>query len=160
MQDLVEKLTTLLNEKGMTLVTAESCTGGLLATAMTHRPGSSKIFERGYVTYSNESKTEMLGVSADIIESKGAVSSEVAQGMAEGALRHSRADLAVSITGIAGPDGGTVEKPVGLVWFGYALKGGSSGSVKHIFQGNREDIRTAAATTALKHLISVLEKEA
>lgn len=160
MQDLVEDLTTLLQEKKMMLVTAESCTGGLLAAAMTHRPGSSGVFECGFVTYSNQSKIDMLGVPGEIIETKGAVSPETAEAMAKGALNKSKAHLAVSITGIAGPEGGTPEKPVGLVYFGYALKGGSSGSVKHNFKGDREQIRTAAATTALKHLVSVLKEKA
>jgi len=157
MQDLVEKLTDLLKSKNMKLVTAESCTGGLLATTMTHRPGSSKVFERGFITYSNEAKNELLGVPNDMLEKQGAVSAETAQTMAQGALKNSHADLAVSITGIAGPDGGSEAKPVGLVYFGYALKGGSAGSLEHRFEGDREKIQTIATITALKHLISILE---
>ena len=129
MQDLVEHLSILLAEKGWKIVAAESCTGGLLAAAITHRPGSSQIFERGFVTYSNEAKMECLGVSAETLEKYGAVSDQTAEEMALGALKHSKADLAISITGIAGPDGGSHNKPVGLVYFGYALKGGSSGSL-------------------------------
>lgn len=158
MQDLVEQLTALLKAKKMTLVTAESCTGGLLAASITHRPGTSEMFERGFITYSNESKTDLLGVPKDVIDKYGAVSAETAQAMAQGALENSRAQLAVSITGIAGPDGGTPEKPVGLVYFGYALKGGSAGTIEHRFSGKRSEIQAEATQTALKHLISVLDK--
>jgi nicotinamide-nucleotide amidase len=157
MQDLIEHLTALLKKKKFKLVTAESCTGGLLAATLTHRSGASEIFERGFITYSNESKTELLNVAEDILKKQGAVSAETAEAMATGALQNSRANLAVSITGIAGPDGGTAEKPVGLVYFGYALKGGSVGAIEHKFQGSREEIQSHATMTALKHLISVLE---
>ena len=158
MQDLVEKLTALLKENKMMLVTAESCTGGLLAATMTHKPGASEVFERGFVTYSNEAKHEELGVPEDILEKFGAVSAETAEMMAKGALENSHAGIAVSITGVAGPDGDTDKKPVGLVFFGYALKGGSCGSVEYKFEGNREQIRVTSTMTALKHLISVLER--
>lgn len=158
MQDQVELLSILLAEKGWKIACAESCTGGLLAAAITHRPGSSAIFDRGFVTYSNESKMECLGVPEEIIKKHGAVSDACAEAMALGTLKNSRADLAISITGIAGPDGGSDNKPVGLVYFGYALKGGSSGSLHHNFQGNRETIRGKAASLALKHVISILEK--
>jgi PncC family amidohydrolase len=158
MQDLVEHLAKLLKEKNMMLVTAESCTGGLLAATLTHRSGTSQFFERGFVTYSNEAKIEELDVGPTIIENYGAVSAETAEAMAVGALQNSRAHLAVSITGIAGPDGGSAKKPVGLVYFGYALKGGSCGSVEYHFEGNRADIQTSATMTALKHLITVLER--
>ncbi len=159
MQDLVKTLTNLLKEKNMKLVTAESCTGGLLAATITHRPGASEVFERGFVTYSNESKHEILNISQVLLDSYGAVSAEVAQSMAQGALKNSKADLAVSITGIAGPDGGTENKPVGTVFFGYALKGGSAGSLEHHFEGDREKIQSTASVTALKHLIRVLKDE-
>lgn len=159
MQDLVETLTDLLKSKKMKLVTAESCTGGLLATSITHRAGASDIFERGFITYSNESKHDLLEVSTVLLDSYGAVSAEVAQSMAQGALKNSNADLAVSITGIAGPDGGTEKKPVGTVFFGYALKGGSAGSLEHHFEGTREKIQSTATITALKHLIRVLTDE-
>jgi nicotinamide-nucleotide amidase len=159
MQDLVEKLADLMQKKGITLVTAESCTGGLLAATITLRPGTSKMFERGFITYSNESKTEMLGVPKDLIDKYGAVSEEVAQSMAQGALEKSRADLSISITGIAGPDGGSEHKPVGLVYFGYAMKGKSAGIMQHMFKGTRKQIQAEATQTALKHLISVLDKE-
>lgn len=160
MQDLVEKLAQLLKEKRMMLVTAESCTGGLLSATITHKAGASEVFERGFVTYSNEAKQDLLKVSEDLLEQHGAVSAPVAQAMATGALESSRAGLAVSITGIAGPDGGTEEKPVGLVFFGYALKGGSAGSLECRFEGTREEIQVAATHTALKHLIKVLGEAA
>lgn len=159
MQDLVDQLAAQLHRKNITLVTAESCTGGLLASTITHKPGASKMFERGFITYSNESKTELLNVPKDIIDKYGAVSAETAQLMAEGALKNSRAGLAVSITGVAGPDGGSEQKPVGLVYFGYALKGGSSGSVEHTFTGNRQEIQTQATLKAIRHLLLVLTEE-
>lgn len=158
MLDLVEKLTKLLESRNMTLAVAESCTGGLVAATITHKSGASKIFDRGFVTYSNAAKIEALGVDAKLIEQHGAVSAEVAQAMAQGALDKSTADLTVSITGIAGPDGGTESKPIGLAFFGYALKGGSAGSLEHKFEGDREKIRVSSTVTALKHLISVLEE--
>jgi len=158
MQDLVEKLTNLLKEKDIKLVTAESCTGGLLSAAITHKPGASEFFDRGYITYSNEAKNELLEVSQDTLDEYGAVSGETAEAMAKGALKNSHAGLAVSITGIAGPSGGTDKKPVGLVFFGYALKGGSHGNIEYQFEGSREKIQTMATITALKHLITVLER--
>ncbi len=158
MQDLVEQLAKLLEAKSMTLVTAESCTGGLLAATITHRPGTSKIFERGFITYSNEAKIESLGVPKEIIDNHGAVSNHCAEAMAKGALENSKAQLAVSITGIAGPEGGTDTKPVGLVYFGYALKGGSSGSLSQNFKGDRNEIQSSAVITAIRHLITVLSK--
>ncbi len=106
------------------IVTAESCTGGLIASALTAIPGSSDVFERGFVTYSNEAKTEMLGVPAALLEAHGAVSMEVALAMAEGALAHSRADIAIAVTGIAGPGGGSIDKPIGLVHIAVARRGG------------------------------------
>jgi nicotinamide-nucleotide amidase len=106
------------------LVTAESCTGGLVAATLTAVPGSSDVFDRGFVTYSNEAKTAMLGVSAGLIEREGAVSEAVAMAMAQGALDHSQGDLAIAVTGIAGPDGGSAEKPVGLVYFAGASRDG------------------------------------
>jgi nicotinamide-nucleotide amidase len=159
LQDLVDQLMDLLIAKGIKLVTAESCTGGLLANTLTHKPGASQVFDRGYITYSNESKMELLGVSKDMIEQDGAVSARTAEAMALGALKNSSAGLAVSVTGIAGPSGGTPEKPVGLVHFGYALKGGSSGSVKYNFTGSRQEIQAQATLTAIKHLIRVLDKK-
>ena len=114
-----------LRAAGLKLATAESCTGGLIAAACTAVAGSSDWFERGFVTYSNDAKTEMLGVPAALIAAHGAVSAEVAQAMAEGALMHSQADLAVAVTGIAGPGGATPGKPVGTVWMAVARRGGA-----------------------------------
>ncbi len=158
MQDLVEKLSTLLKQKKLKLVTAESCTGGLLSATITHRAGASEVFDRGFITYSNEAKHELLAVPLETLNAHGAVSAQTAEAMAEGALKNSRAGLAISITGIAGPSGGSHEKPIGLVYFGYTLKGGSTGSTKEIFEGSREEIQVQAVITAMKNLISVLEK--
>ena len=132
-----------------TLATAESCTGGLIAAALTHIPGSSDVFGSGYVTYSNEAKTKMLGVPPDIIASHGAVSQAVAAAMAKGALEHSGADIALSVTGIAGPGGGSVDKPVGLVWFGCAVKHRSTETVSHVFPGDRGAVRAQTVAVAL-----------
>lgn len=159
MQDLVEHLSILLVEKGWKIVLAESCTGGLLAAAITHRPGSSQVFDRGFITYSNEAKKECLDVAAATLEKYGAVSDQTAEEMALGALKNSKADLAISITGVAGPDGGSEKKPIGLVYFGYALKGGSSGSLHENYRGTRDQIRSKAAATAMKSMISILKKE-
>ncbi|MFP4314235.1 MAG: CinA family protein [Alphaproteobacteria bacterium] len=150
MLDLVDQLSVLLSERGWKVVTAESCTGGFVSAAITKRPGSSSILERGFVTYSNESKIELLGVNGATIATHGAVSAQTAEEMARGALKNSRGDLAISITGIAGPDGGSPEKPVGLVYFGHALKSGKTSHSKEIFKGSREDIRAAAAKKALQ----------
>src|SRR6478736_4091788 len=116
------ELLTKARKRGITIATAESCTGGLLAATLTAIPGSSDVFERGFVTYSNASKSEMLGVPVWLIERHGAVSEDVARAMAGGALTHSQASLAVAVTGVAGPDGGTPEKPVGLVHFAAAQR--------------------------------------
>ena len=125
---LVKEAAELLDasrSRGLKIATAESCTGGLIAAILTEVPGSSDVFERGFVTYSNESKTEQLGVPAELIAQHGAVSEEVARAMAAGALKHSRADIAVAVTGVAGPGGGTTAKPVGLVHLVAARHGGS-----------------------------------
>lgn len=156
MSALVERLSTLLLSGGLKMTAAESCTGGLLAAAMTERPGSSAVFERGFVTYSNEAKIELLGVDPEIIAKNGAVSLECAEAMAQGALQNSHADIALSITGIAGPDGGSEEKPVGTVCFGVATKGGGR-SFSRLFAGERHAVRESATQTALEELISTLE---
>lgn len=149
---LVAKVGTLLKARGEWLVTAESCTGGGLAQLLTSVPGSSSWFERGYVTYSNRSKTEMLGVPAELIARQGAVSEEVARAMAEGAIARSGADHAVAITGIAGPAGGSLEKPVGTVWIAWSGRGGSTRATCHRFPGDREQIRNASVRAALEGL--------
>jgi nicotinamide-nucleotide amidase len=143
--DLLERY----RRAGKKIATAESCTGGLVAAALTDVAGSSDVVERGFVTYSNEAKTELIGVPADLIARVGAVSAEVAKAMAEGALAHSRADVAVSVTGIAGPGGATPGKPVGLVWFGLAAKGAPTRVEKRNFAGDRAAVRRQAVATAL-----------
>ncbi|MER8546985.1 CinA family protein [Mesorhizobium sp. M0684] len=120
---LADALLKACQQRGMMLATAESCTGGMIIAALTEIAGSSAVVDRGFITYSNQAKTEMLGVSAATLEAHGAVSRETAVEMAAGALAHSPAGLALAVTGIAGPDGGSAEKPVGLVWFGVAVAG-------------------------------------
>ncbi|MBL8703710.1 MAG: CinA family protein [Rhodospirillales bacterium] len=131
------------------LATAESCTGGMVAGILTEIAGSSDVVERGFVTYSNEAKAELLGVPMALIAAHGAVSEEVARAMAAGALAHSRADVAVSITGIAGPGGGSAAKPVGLVHFAAARRAGTVLHRREVFTGDRAAVRRAAAATAL-----------
>ncbi|MCK5750270.1 MAG: nicotinamide-nucleotide amidohydrolase family protein [Oricola sp.] len=143
--------------EGMMVAAAESCTGGLIAAALTDVPGSSAVVERGFVTYSNEAKNEMLGVPMAAIKRYGAVSAAVARAMAKGALVHSRADVAVSVTGIAGPTGGTARKPVGLVWFGLAVRGGATRVERRVFaSGSRDYVRTKATETALHLMLTAL----
>jgi nicotinamide-nucleotide amidase len=130
------------------LATAESCTGGLIAAALTGVPGSSDVVERGFVVYSNAAKAELVGVPAELIAEHGAVSEPVARAMAEGAITHSRADIAVSVTGVAGPGGGTATKPVGLVWLGLARRGRATTTERHVFPGDRAAIREASVARA------------
>lgn len=137
-------------EAGLMLATAESCTGGMVAAALTSVAGSSDVVERGFVTYSNHAKTEMLGVDAGLIAVHGAVSEPVAQAMAEGAVAHSRADIAIAITGIAGPSGGSPDKPVGLVHFACARHGQATMLQQNIFEGDRDSVREQAAIAALE----------
>ena len=136
-------------EKNLIITTAESCTGGLLSALITEIPGSSAIFERGYITYANDAKIELLDVDTSLIEKYGAVSSEVAQAMAEGVRKKTQADIAVAITGIAGPDGGSAQKPVGLVFIAVASKEKTIFS-ENRFSGNRSDIRMQAVAKALE----------
>lgn len=139
-----------LIQAGKMLATAESCTGGMIAAACTDLAGSSAWFDRGFVTYSNEAKTEMLGVDAALITAHGAVSEPVARAMAEGALAHSKADVAVAVTGIAGPSGGSVDKPVGTVWFAWAMRGRATLAECGHFAGDREAVRSQACLHALR----------
>ncbi len=148
------ELITLYAESGLTLVTAESCTGGLIAGLLTEIPGSSKVLERGYVTYSNRAKEECLGVAPDLLDRFGAVSAEVAKAMAEGALDYSAADVALSVTGIAGPDGGSPAKPIGLVYFGYGRAGQIAIIEKRFGDLGRSHIRLAAIETGLDLLFN------
>jgi len=137
------------------LATAESCTGGLIAAACTDLAGSSNWFERGFVTYSNEAKTELLGVDAALIAKEGAVSQAVVQAMAQGALTHSRAQVAVAVTGVAGPTGGSPAKPVGTVWFGWATPTGIRTQVMHL-TGDRAQVRAETVRYALQGLVGGL----
>lgn len=158
MPDLMSDLFSRLKDNKWTMTTAESCTGGLIAAAITAVPGSSSVFDRGFITYSNQSKTEMLEVREDTLETHGAVSEQTAAAMVTGALRKSRAHLAVAVTGIAGPGGGSAEKPVGLVYIGCGLRGQDPKVTKHNFSGTRESIREQTAAAALNHALSLLDK--
>jgi nicotinamide-nucleotide amidase len=134
--------------RGWMLATAESCTGGLIAAALTAIAGSSDVVDRGFVTYSNEAKMELLGVPGPLIAAHGAVSEPVARAMAEGALARSRATITIAVTGVAGPGGGTVAKPVGLVWFGLAQRGAAVHTERVVFPGDRSAIREATVAHA------------
>jgi nicotinamide-nucleotide amidase len=152
----IETLAQMLRERGLHLATAESCTGGLIAAACTSIAGSSDWFERGFVTYSNEAKTELLGVPHTLIERHGAVSAEVARAMAEGALIHSQAELSVAVTGIAGPSGGTPGKPVGTVWLALARRGEAAQATLLQLNGNRSEVREQTVDRALQALAASL----
>jgi len=154
---LAEVLLDLCASKSLTIVTVESCTGGLLAACMTAVPGSSNVVERGFITYSNEAKTELVGVEPALIRQYGAVSAAVAEAMARGGLEHAPVDLAASITGVAGPGGGTTTKPVGLVYIAVASRDGSVEVRENHFQGNRNAVRIAATQVALEMLTSAAE---
>ena len=154
---LAETVLAACRSVGLKAATAESCTGGLVAGALTAIAGSSDVLERGFVSYSNAAKTELLGVPAGLIDAVGAVSEAVARGMAEGALGASAADLAVSVTGIAGPDGGSAEKPVGLVWFGLARRGRPTAAERQVFGGDRTGVRRESVLEALRLLLMSAE---
>jgi nicotinamide-nucleotide amidase len=149
-----------LESKAMMLVSAESCTGGLIACALTEVAGSSRWFERGFVTYSNQAKEELLGVPGALLLEHGAVSEPVAQAMAKGALSRSRAQLALAVTGIAGPGGGSPDKPVGTVCFGWAMSAGPGvvqiSSETHVFPGDRNAVRAQSASFALVRALSLV----
>lgn len=144
-----------LLEKKWMVATAESCTGGGLGYWITNIPGSSQWYDRGFITYSNEAKRDLLGVKPDTLEKHGAVSPETVREMAEGGLRNSLAHICVAITGIAGPDGGSVEKPVGTVWMAIARKGQSTHVWREVFGGNREDVRQTIIQRTLEQLIDL-----
>lgn len=152
---LCEQLAQKLQERGWMLATAESCTGGMIAAACTDLSGSSNWFERGFVTYSNAAKTELLGVDEALIAQHGAVSEVVARAMAFGAVRHSRAQVGVAVTGVAGPTGGSAEKPVGTVWFGFQVDGRLSSEMRR-FDGDRAAVREATVLYALERLLQLL----
>ncbi|HJN60326.1 MAG TPA: CinA family protein [Alphaproteobacteria bacterium] len=154
-----EQLLSACRANKIKIATAESCTGGLIAGCLTAVAGSSDVVERGFVTYSNEAKTEMLGVPGELILRVGAVSEEVSRAMAEGALEHSRAQLALAVTGIAGPGGGTEEKPVGLVHLSCARQGGATRHLRHMFEGDRDAVRTAAVETALDMALHAIKAQ-
>jgi nicotinamide-nucleotide amidase len=151
---LIIQLSQQLLAREWKITTAESCTGGGLAFALTQLPGSSKWFERGFVTYSNISKEEMLNVSPITLNTHGAVSAQTAREMAEGALRHSQAQLSIAITGIAGPDGGSDDKPVGTIWIAVASIDTTTQAYLKNFSGSRESIRMQTIKTALDMLVS------
>ena len=154
---LAAELGRLLRSLGLAIATAESCTGGLIGAAITAVPGSSRWFERGFVTYSNAAKHELLGVSRETIAAHGAVSEAVAREMAEGAVAHSHAQCAVSVTGVAGPDGGSAAKPVGTVCFGWAFPGEPPVTTTRHFAGDRAAVRAAATRAALEGVVQILD---
>ncbi|HYO52397.1 CinA family protein [Archangium sp.] len=142
---------------GVRLALAEASTGGLVSACLTDIPGASAVVERGFVPYSNEAKTEQLGVPVELMVAHGAVSEQVARALAEGALARSRADVSLGETGISGPSGGSAAKPVGLVYLAVARRGGTSLCERHVFPGDRAEIRRAAARRGLELLLSLLE---
>ena len=152
---LCEELARVLVARGALLATAESCTGGMIAAACTDLGGSSSWFERGFVTYSNEAKSELLGVDPAQIAAHGAVSEVVARAMAFGAIRHSHAQVSVAVTGIAGPTGGSKEKPVGTVWFGFSVDGRLHSEMRR-FDGDRFAVRQATVKHALERLLALV----
>ena len=156
MKNLAQKVGETLLEKGMKLATAESCTGGWVAQAVTAVPGSSGWFDCGFVSYSNRAKQKMLGVEKDVLEQHGAVSEPVVAQMAEGALRNSEANIAVAISGIAGPDGGTEDRPVGTVWMAWAIEGHPTVTCLSFFNGDRDEVRQQAVEQALEGVMAYL----
>ena len=155
--ELAQRIVDKAGAEGVMIAAAESCTGGMVAAAITDVPGASAVLDRGFVTYSNEAKAEMLGVPPALIAQHGAVSGPVARAMAAGALSRSRADIAVSITGVAGPSGGTALKPVGLVWFGLAVRGAPVRIERRVFaDADRNLVRLRATETALGLVLSSL----
>lgn len=150
---LVTQLAQALTGRGWMMTTAESCTGGLIAGACTELAGSSLWFDRGVVTYSNEAKVDLLGVPAELIAQHGAVSEPVAMAMAQGALAKSKAQIAVAVTGVAGPGGGSPDKPVGTVWLAWACHDGLVQAERHVFGGDRAAVRSAAVRCALQGVL-------
>jgi nicotinamide-nucleotide amidase len=153
---LVDNIAAVMGRYQLMLTTAESCTGGGVAQALTSVPGSSQWFERGFVTYSNRAKEEMLGVPDLLLHQFGAVSEQTARAMAEGALRHSHAQVSLAITGITGPGGGVLDKPVGTVWLAWAALGQETRSHCEHFQGDREQVRTQAVLASLQGVLDVI----
>lgn len=157
MHRLAAQIGEALRSHGMMLATAESCTGGGVAQAITDIAGSSGWFERGFITYANDAKREMLGVSEETLRQHGAVSEAAVREMAEGALRYSHAHIALAVSGIAGPSGGTADKPVGMVWFAWCIKGGACVAQLHHLSGNRAEIRAQSVRIALQGVADLLE---
>ena len=158
MRALAAQVLRACDARRLMVATAESCTGGMVAAALTDIPGSSSVVERGFVTYSNAAKAELLGVAMGLIDTHGAVSEPVARAMAEGALAHSRADLAVSVTGVAGPGGGTAAKPEGLVHFACARRSGATAHTRIEFGAlGRDRVRAASVQQALTMLLNAAE---
>ncbi len=155
MNRLAAQVGEMLKSRGYMLATAESCTGGGVAQAVTEISGSSEWFERGFVTYANAAKVEMLGVSSDTLRAHGAVSEATVREMAEGALRHSHAHISLAVSGIAGPGGGTPEKPVGTVWFAWSLRDGATHARLHRLTGSRAEIRAQSVRIALQGLLGL-----
>lgn len=160
MLDLADKVGKELKARGAKLATAESCTGGWLAQAVTGVAGSSEWFDCGFVSYSNRAKEKMLGVKAQTLETNGAVSEPVVAEMAEGALKNSEANIAVAISGIAGPGGGTEDKPVGTVWLAWAIQGHPTVTCLSFFSGDRNEIREQAVEQALEGILAYMPKPA
>lgn len=155
----IRRLAELLLAHGMLAVTAESCTGGGIARRLTAVPGSSHWFERGWVTYSNAAKREDLGVPADVLERHGAVSEETAAAMARGALDRSHGHVSVAVTGIAGPDGGSADKPVGTVCFAWSMRNGETRTARAVFEGDRAAVREQSELMAIQGLVDMLESQ-
>lgn len=153
---LASRVGAALQARGFMLVTAESCTGGLVGAAMTDVPGSSAWFERGFITYSNDAKMELLGVPMETLSRFGAVSRETVEAMVRGALAHSRAQVAVAISGVAGPGGGTTSHPVGMVCFAWGVANGTIESTVELLAGDRQAVRLGAVEIALKGLLKAL----
>lgn len=155
LNQLAQKVGIALQARKWVLATAESCTGGWVAQAITEIAGGSQWFDRGFVTYSNQAKQEMLGVTAAVLDKCGAVSEEIAREMAEGAIKNSQADISVAITGIAGPSGGSAEKPVGTVWLAWAGKDFTTITEVHYYSGDRYNIRLQATQQALEGILAI-----
>jgi len=158
MTDIIQKVSKKLHKNNLTLVSAESCTGGWVAKKITDLEGSSAILDRGFVTYSNQAKIDMLGVSKETLDNYGAVSKQVVIEMVEGALNNSQADIALSISGIAGPGGGTIEKPVGTVCFGWMMRGNQPFSDTIYIEGDRDSVRYKAVDFALSGVVKLIDE--
>lgn len=157
LEAIAQQVGSELNARNLVLVTAESCTGGWIGQVITSVPGSSRWFDRGFITYTNQAKRELLGVSTDILARFGAVSEQAVRAMAEGALANSRAQVSLAITGIAGPDGGTADKPVGTVWLAWAGTNRDTHTEYRQFQGDRTAVRRQAVVAALTGLCEFIE---